>query len=236
MVGWRKRQEATADLEEDRRLWVRYPCELETTYQPSQGGEAERFSAIVRNVSLGGIKLRVDRPLDVGSLLSVELPAPSEESTSTVLAYVVRLSEKGPAEWELGCSFATVLSQEDLESFGAKQCKADPYDRRTWDRFPCAVEATYQFVRGQDEQPQGARVVDISANGIAFVVSQSLEVGKLLNLQLHGGRTDLTILGSIVRVTGPIDHEWTIACNFIRELAEAELHGLLSAAETAVMA
>ena len=44
---------------EERRVWVRYPADLETSFIPADGPESTRFSARVRNISLGGINLLV---------------------------------------------------------------------------------------------------------------------------------------------------------------------------------
>src|SRR5262245_1106707 len=80
--------DAPPDLGE-RRVWVRYPADLTTTYQPAGNGTHARYSARVRNISLGGINLLVSRPFDPGELLSVELPGAPEGGTTTALACVI---------------------------------------------------------------------------------------------------------------------------------------------------
>ncbi len=81
--------------EEDRRVWVRYPADLPTTYQPASKEETVRLTARVRNVSLGGVSLAVDRPFQPGEMLSVELPGATDESRCKVLACVVHLTPVG---------------------------------------------------------------------------------------------------------------------------------------------
>src|SRR5262245_34255717 len=88
---------ATA-LEEDRRVWVRYPTDLETTYAEASG-TGKRLAARVRDISLGGVNLAVDRPLDPGALLSIELPGATEHSHCAVLACVVHVTQASAGEW-----------------------------------------------------------------------------------------------------------------------------------------
>src|SRR5687768_3165481 len=74
----------------DRRLWVRYPADLTTKVQLAAGAVLEnRVSAKVRDISLGGANLLVDRRFETGQLLSLELPHVNDD-THTVLACVVR--------------------------------------------------------------------------------------------------------------------------------------------------
>src|SRR5438045_1407087 len=77
---------AVQQAEEDRRVWVRFPADLETTVQPAGKAEVVRLAARVRNVSLGGVSLSVDRAFEPGDLLSVELPGATDESRCKLLA------------------------------------------------------------------------------------------------------------------------------------------------------
>src|SRR5947209_3022972 len=117
-------------LEEERRLWVRYPCNLETISE-LRSEKSERVSARVRNISRGGLRLVVDREVKTGGLLSVELPAGEGQASSTVLAYVVH-STPQDGVWTLGCTFASELTDEDLRPFGAKRERAAVPDQRAW--------------------------------------------------------------------------------------------------------
>src|SRR4051794_5495398 len=69
-----------------RRVGLRSPAGLETTVLPASGGDPVRLTARLRNISLGGVSLRVDRPFEPGDLLSVELPGATEQSPCTALA------------------------------------------------------------------------------------------------------------------------------------------------------
>lgn len=206
-------------LESQRRVRVRYPS------SSSLGDELE---AGVLQVSRGGIGLLIERALETGKLLSVELPSPSGEGPFRVLAYVMHVSAQPGGRWAVCCTFAAELSDEDLGAFGARRQRTAPGDQRTWMRFTCPVQAAYQLVRDAAYAPSAARVVDISPAGIGLETDQSLEVGTLLSVELHGAGHDsaLTILASVTRVTPRDNGGWTLGCHFIRELSDQELQAL----------
>jgi hypothetical protein len=183
--------------------------------------------ARVRNISRGGINLVLKRAFEPGTLLSVDLPGSA--LTIEVLACVVRCEELEEESWELGCTFAAELSDEDLQLFGARREKPALPDQRGWVRYPCRAEATYQVVRTPEPSGQhAAEVLDISAGGIALQVSGGLAVGELLSLELRrDGAVVLTTLASVVRTAISADGRLLAGCNFIRELEEEQIQGLL---------
>src|SRR5262249_12253736 len=149
--------------------------------------------------------------------------------STEVLAYIIRAVPHSQGKWEYGCSFALELSDDDLAPFGALRQKAEPVDLRTWVRFPCKLNATYQPVRAKGVMPLPANVVDISANGIGLEVSEAVSVGTLMNLNIStlSGGTAMPMLVSIVRVTHQEQRLWLLGCNFLRELNDRELRPFL---------
>jgi hypothetical protein len=229
-IGWRKgRPDRHPPVHEDRRIWVRYPCDVEAVCQPADNPQAQRVSARVRNVSRGGINLIMAEPVATGSLMSVELPCASSDKASTVLAYVVRVAACDHGEWSIGCTFASELNDNDLKPFGAKRRKPHPLDQRTWVRFPCSVQATYQLIKSDEPKSNTSQVVNISANGVGLVAGQRVDLGRLLNLELRGtdGKFTLSILACVVRLTPQADGTWELGCNLIRELTDKEIKSLL---------
>jgi hypothetical protein len=214
-------------LEEDRRLWGRLPCDVKTTCQLASDHTSERLDASVRNVSCGGIHLELARSFEPGSLLSVSLPACGVDAE--VLACVVRCMAGETGSWELGCTFASQLSDEDLQSFGARRERSAAPDQRAWVRYECHGRATYQVVRAAVSSASGpATVVNISASGIALQLEEPLHVGELLSLELsRDGVTVLTTLASVVRAGAGPNASRLIGCNFIRELTEEQVLMLL---------
>jgi hypothetical protein len=223
------REEKANSKEEDRRVWVRHPSTAQAVVQGVGNCIVTRLSARVRNVSRGGINLLLDRPLQPGEMISIELPGSTPQKTSTVLACVVHVREQGPGEWSTGCTFSESLSDPDLETFGARRQKpARSDDHRSWVRFPCNVEASCQRVDDSEDVRWAARVMNISAAGIGLMLDRPVENGTLLNLDLRSPTTHSTrtILACVVHVTSR-PGEWNVGCNFIRELSDADLEALL---------
>jgi hypothetical protein len=231
----RRSEEQAGPAAGERRVWVRYPANLETTYLPAEAEGSSRQSARVRDISAGGANLLVNRAFKPGELLSLELPVgPGElgelgEGDTSVLACVVRVVPQGKGEWALGCIFSRELSEDDLQSFGARREKHAPSDQRTWMRFPCNVKASYQRVANGDSGVHPAQVLNISANGVGLLVSQPIQTGTLLNVDMFpaGGAAKKTMLSCVVHVNSQGADQWALGCNFIRELNESDLNGLL---------
>jgi len=215
-------------VQEDRRVWVRHPADLKATCQAADAGDTDRLSARIRNLSQGGICMLLNRPFELGEMLSIELPAPIAGSTFTVLACVVHVTAQDDEEWAVGCTFSRELSDEDLQAFGAKRVKHAASDQRTWMRFPTNVTVTYRIITVAEQSDLPTQVLNISATGIGLFVTQPVKVGALLSLKLHGasGSTERTMLACVVHVTVRSEGKWALGCNFIRSLSEDDLKDL----------
>jgi c-di-GMP-binding flagellar brake protein YcgR len=214
---------------EERRVWIRYRADLQTSYKPASAPETTRLSTHVRNISLGGINLVGSRPFQPGELLTVELPGSTEQSRYDVLACVVHCTEERPGECSLGCNFSRELTDDDLASFGAKREKSEPPDQRQWRRFAARVTAIYQPVAQDNKDRLTAQVLDISPSGLRLLVEREMENGTLLSVELHNGAGTRgpTMLACIVHVNCLGDKGWVLGCNFIRSLNEQDLEALV---------
>jgi hypothetical protein len=215
----------TAVAQDDRRLWVRYHADIEAQVQVDQVDAAERVSVRIQNISIGGASLISDRPLAVGKIVSLELPA--GDDLQIVLACVVRVTPLGDGEWSLGCAFSREVSSADLARIGAGSAPAS--DQRAWIRHECDLQASYQSVGESEGGPLVAKVLNVSASGIGLVLDQPVEAGSLLNVDLHDkqGKPVRTILACVVHSTQRANGEVVVGCNFIRELGEDELQAFL---------
>jgi hypothetical protein len=70
----------------------------------------------VLNLSASGVGLLVDRFVDAGTLLNIDLTGRDGHTTRTILACVVHVSQQAPQEWALGCNFIRELTDEDLQA------------------------------------------------------------------------------------------------------------------------
>lgn len=216
-------------VQEDRRLWVRCQADVKARVQLTQYDTAERVSAQVRDISIGGANLLTDRAFQAGQILSLELPTVVADELQIVLACVVRVVPHRNGTWSLGCVFARELSAEELEKVGAQKVKPKPGDQRTWLRYDCGTTATYERIGEEHGVTYAAQVLNISASGVGLLLQEPLEPGSLINLSLQGrqGQPVRSILACIVHTTVRADGELAVGCNFIRELGEDELNALL---------
>ncbi len=93
-------------------------------------------------------------------------------------------------------------------------------ERRVWVRHPSTAEAVVQPVNGAVSR-QSARVRNVSRGGINLVVTEPLEPGDLIGVELPGGGTQsvTTVLACVVHVRGEGPGEWGIGCSFAEELS-----------------
>lgn len=107
------RVKAPAD---DKRAFVRFPCSVKATYERTDGPEGVLCPAEVDNVSATGIGLLLDRPLELGSLLNLQLRHTDRDETRTILACVVHVTTRPGGQSLLGCNFIRELADEDLQA------------------------------------------------------------------------------------------------------------------------
>lgn len=208
---------------------MRSLSDVETMCKLAEAPATGRMSAKIRNISRGGVNLLVPQPLDPGALLSIELPGDGAGDEYFVLACVAHANAQRNGEWSLGCTFARELSEEEVQSLASRPIKPFESDERSFVRFPCPTQATYQFVNLPDRQPGTAKVVNLSPKGIALTVGEVIDVGTLLSLELQSvsGPAKVTRLASVTRVIPHTAQEWSLGCNFISRLTDQDMLSLL---------
>lgn len=218
----------TDSYTDDRRVYTRYPVDHQIAYQTQEVGE--KLLARLRDISLGGVKMVVDRPYEPGDLLSVDLPEDKEYSTSTVLACVVHVDED-QEQWSLGCTFARELTPEDLGKMGANFKQESGADARSRPRHACNIRASYQVV-GSECEPEviEADVLNISTTGIGLLAHEHMPAGTLLNVELHAvhGKKSVTMLSCVIHTSDREADDQALGCNFITEMSEEDLRELLA--------
>jgi c-di-GMP-binding flagellar brake protein YcgR len=224
----RKADNTPAEKPEERRVWVRHPCDLQTQYEQAEGDEAPLTARIV-DISRGGVKVVVNRAHAPGSLISIELPGPGGRTGFAALACVVHDRELGPNEWMLGCSFSKELTEDQLRAFGLGRAESALPEKRSWPRCPANVTASVQLTNSGDMTRWPAKVVDLSPGGVALSVDREIRNGTLLTTDLRAanGHIVSTILACVVHLTVQDDGTRRLGCNFIRELTESDLLALL---------
>ena len=219
---------APASVAEDRRLWVRYDTDLQGNVQLAANGQSVKFLANVRDLSLGGANLLIDRPIEAGQMLTLELPA-DENEVRSVLACVVRVIPQAKGVWSLGCVFSRELGRGDLVRFAAPKVESTDDNKRFSVRFDCVLKANCRRAGSPAGEARPVDVLNISATGIGLSVGSVLELGSLLSVDLldKNGLQACAILACVVHSTLRANGDYSLGCNFIRELTERELKSLL---------
>jgi hypothetical protein len=220
---------STAVKEDERRFWMRYPADLDTSVQLADYPGEDRVPARIRDMSRGGVNLIVDEPFKPGQLLSLELPSPDDpERVFYLLACVVRSLNEPGGRHSMGCVFARELTDDDLFTFGARRVRHAPEDQRTWVRFPCELRASFSKVGEPETVARAAQVSNISASGVGLEVNEAIDVGSLLNLRVVGSQgRERTLLTCVVHAVKEGDANWQLGCNFIRELSESDFQDMM---------
>ncbi len=99
----------------ERRAHVRYSHALRTTCRPL-GREAGTWSARVRDVSRSGVALLMDREVRLGAVLVVALDGLGGRFARPQLMRAIRVRPEGAGAWNVGCTFVTPLSEDDLQA------------------------------------------------------------------------------------------------------------------------
>jgi PilZ domain len=105
-------QPASAGIE--RRAWVRYPCERETTCQPVSTSGGPQWTGLAKDLSAGGIGLVLSRRFELRTLLTVQIQGPDGQPSRPFWARVVHVHQRADGSWLMGCAFTSELSEDEL--------------------------------------------------------------------------------------------------------------------------
>lgn len=223
---WRNLTGNTAEAE-DRRIHPRYDTNVATTCRTV--ADNHPMKAHIRNVSISGVNVIVDQEIPQGTMVRVDLPDAVNSHHTTVLACVMNVKEEPNERWSLGCMFSQELTETEMRLFGGDKKKADNSDQRAWIRYPVKGTVDYRLLPGDEElPPYQADLVNISPSGVGLLVEEEIQPGSVLSLVFQRkNQPPLTMLACVVYLTDRSTRKWAVGCNFIRELTERELQGLV---------
>jgi hypothetical protein len=104
----------------ERRAWVRHPVGvgaygLIDTCVCGGGQESEEiWPLVIRDLSAGGVGVLLARRFELGTELTIELPAELSATPRRLSTRVVRVVPEKGGHWLHGCAFPTKLSTNEL--------------------------------------------------------------------------------------------------------------------------
>jgi hypothetical protein len=209
----------------ERRAFPRFPSDIETTCRLVT--DHITMPARIRNVSRVGINLLVDKPIEAGEMLQIDLPVQGGRPETIVLACIMHCSAQSGGKYSAGCMFSEELGEAELLEFGGQRERSAPNDQRAWKRFPSRGKVRMQKLPSEGPGYLTGDMVNISAAGAGIELQDRVEPGVVLSLELdRGSKEPFTILGCVVYLAERTGKGWLIGCNFIRELEETELKEL----------
>ena len=210
------------------RVYERHSCDLPTACQPPTAWVAQEFkwSASIRDVSLGGVRLHLRRRFETGAGLAIELPGPDEATPSTVLARVIHVHGQDDGSWVLGCAFVSRLSDDELNALLSLAESGDvglfqdgsPEFGAALPAGPDAVTpsslvgkelATDVYFQGTFG---GGAVVRRFIKRLALPQSWPLPAGHVIALQLPPDGRPVRLL---VDFCGQLGGRWVLFCTFL---------------------
>jgi hypothetical protein len=197
---------------------------------PENGGEEPRTLAQVIDISLGGIVLSASRRIESGTLLRIEVQGGGGERPVGLMARVIQVAHRSGGSYLLSCCFAKELSDEELRPFGAERKRPDGRsDVRAWVRYPCTTESMFHSVVSAEEEKCRAKILNISAGGVALLSPRKLEAGTLVHLDLvsKGGQAPRTLKARVVHQAERADNQWVLGCTFVADLNDDDVMALL---------
>jgi serine/threonine protein kinase len=116
----RPRGSPARTVAQERRVSVRYPCEVETECHHDTSLHSgtpelqESWEAAVKDLSLTGIGLILNRRFEPGSVLTVQIDSTDGQFSKTLEMIVNRVKRAARECWFLGCTFSHPLDKEEL--------------------------------------------------------------------------------------------------------------------------
>ena len=107
----------TTDFQEgNRRATVRYRCTPPSPGRAFLANSSKSATAVVVDLSLGGIGLVVDCDLEPGTLVRIEMGNKGKETLIDLVAYVANATRLENGKWRYGCEWARPLAPEELQA------------------------------------------------------------------------------------------------------------------------
>lgn len=232
--------------EEEGRAWVRYSCEAAIAFQPLESRkDGTWLPARVANLSAKGIGLVLDTPMQRGAILSVLLEGTGDRFSRPVLVRVVRATERPAGGWQLGCTFAIPLGEDELRALlpsgdrlaaappqppraptsqrrGRPADTHDPFlqgskdERRVFPRRRISVPVTISYGSAWEKSLE-AQAIDTSLGGLRLLTRHPFGRGSILRVRSTKMPGRIPSVEVRVKSCTPQQTKWVVATQFLQQ-------------------
>ncbi len=181
----------------ERRSFARIHVGIEAVYK--QDGQASEKSALIKDISLSGIKIVVNDDITEGNNLDIVIHTPAFSEPMAVRGRLVWKRQLTQSFSEAGLEF-TEISKDQQSELGEyiKKSLFRLQEQRRFLRCPLSVRLQYG---PPEEVPSGKGLtIDISPSGLKAYFHERVEAHTCLQLQLKLSGTDRTIepIGEVI--------------------------------------
>jgi hypothetical protein len=164
---------------------------------------------------------------DLDGLLLVELMREDGSPFDTITTRVVWVAPAGGG-WLAGCAFVREPSAAELSLLQATLARPSVADARGFARFPATVETVSETCTAMPGERRPARVLEVSAGGLALLLRCSFGGGTLLRLHLSEKveAPECELIVRVVRVRARGRHYWRHDCDFVCRVDDKALRPL----------
>ena len=98
----------------ERRAWARHASQRQTLCLSETDTEEISWAARIQDISREGVRLRIKRQFEPGTILRLEVLVSPEETPILLMARVIHVTANPDESLSLGCALTTPLSEEEL--------------------------------------------------------------------------------------------------------------------------
>jgi PilZ domain len=202
------------------RVYERYPSDLATHCQPlaARSDNDMKWSAIVHDISAGGIGLLLQRRFEPRTGLAIELPD-AGNTDYTVFVRVVHARAQPDGRWLLGCQFVSPLSEERLHALRQAATKKVPSPARLAPpakpaangALPVTIVAGVHF---RAKLPDGS-VLSRSVTRLHVTGDWPMPAGRIISVWLGKGPKNGAAVEMKVNDCHQEGDQWLVDCTFV---------------------
>ena len=190
-----------------------------------RGDEADRpVSAVLMDLSRGGLRLAVDQALPQGEEVRLTIAAEGVDREIHADAKICWASPDLKEGWFLGCALAQKIDQESIDELAAGSALERRRDRRQTISFK--AEARTEL----NSEFESVQIVNYSAGGFCILAENgAVQEGDRLMVRLPSGeKSEPQLIRAKVAWVNTLDDGQSIGCTFLTRHDYSQMQALVN--------